>query len=420
MAFRLVVISGPTAGDTFDLEEDGVLLIGRGMASDTKINDAGMSRIHCKIISANGVAKAVDAGSSSGTFVGGARVDEAELVPENEIVAGNTHFRFENMDVTVAANEPTIPHREQQPPIKSPKETHSTLKDLVGSMIQHYRIEEIVAKGNNGMVYRATDTKNNQPVALKVMPPTFASDEEQKARFIRAMKTMMPIKHNHIVEIYNAGKTGPFCWIAMEYISGTTLTEIIDLIGIDGMLDWQEVWRIGVQIGRALNEASKHNIIHRNLTPTNIMRRSKDRACVLGDLMLAKALDGKNAVQITQPGQLIGDLPYMAPERTKGAKNADTRSDIYGLGATMYALLTGHPPCSGNSMMDLLKSVREEVPKKPKEIQLGVDDLFQDVVMQMLEKDPNDRQPTTSHLLKDLQRIGKFNNLEADWSGWSG
>jgi len=150
------------------------------------------------------------------------------------------------------------------------------------------------------------------------------------------------------------------------------------------------------------------------------MRRSKDRACVLGDLMLAKALDGKNAVQITQPGQLIGDLPYMAPERTKGAKNADTRSDIYGLGATMYALLTGHPPCSGNSMMDLLKSVREEVPKKPKEIQLGVDDLFQDVVMQMLEKDPNDRQPTTSHLLKDLQRIGKFNNLEADWSGWSG
>ena len=414
MAFRLVVISGPAAGDSFDLEEDGVLLIGRGMASDTKINDAGMSRIHCKVVSAKGHVKLVDAGSSSGTFLSGEKVEEVDLEVGNVIVAGNTQLRLEN--TAAAADSPTLVPGKDQPPAGSPatKKKYPTLKDLVGSTIQQYRI------GNNGMVYRATDTEKNQPVALKVMPPTFASDEDQKARFIRAMKTMMPIKHPHIVEIYNAGKKGPFCWIAMEYVSGTTLTEIIELIGIDGMLEWQEVWRIGVQIGRALNEASNHNIIHRNLTPTNILRRSENRACVLGDLMLAKALDGKNAVQITQPGQLIGDLPYMAPERTQGVENADTRSDIYGLGATMYALLTGRPPCSGSSMIELLKSIREEVPKKPKEIQLSIDELFQDVVMQMLEKDPNDRQASTNDLLRDLQRIGKFNNLEADWSGWSG
>lgn len=418
MTFRLVVISGPAAGEHFDLTEDGVLLIGRGKASDTKINDAGMSRIHCKVVTANGTAKLVDAESSSGTFLSGAKVDEAELEVGNVIVAGDTQLRFENMNAAVAADSPTlVPGKNQSP---APRKKYPTLKDLVGSTIQQYRIEEIIAKGNNGMVYRATDTEKNKPVALKVMPPTFASDEDQKARFIRAMKTMMPIKHPHIVGIYNAGKKGPFCWIAMEYVSGTTLTEIIELIGIDGMLDWEEVWRIGVQIGRALNEASNHNIIHRNLTPTNILRRSEDRACVLGDLMLAKALDGKNAVQITQPGQLIGDLPYMAPERTQGVENADTRSDIYGLGATMYALLTGRPPCSGNSMIELLKSIREEAPKKPKEIQLSIDELFQDVVMQMLEKDPNDRQASTSQLLRDLQRIGQFNNLEADWSGWSG
>ena len=421
MVRRLVVIAGPSTGSAFDLDEGTTLSIGRGMDSDTKINDARMSRIHCRVIVEGDSVKVVDAGSSTGTFLSGVRVEESELVSGAVIAAGDTQLRYEIAGATIAeANNATIMDGIGPATADAGSAKYPSLVDLVGSMIHHYRIEEIVAKGNNGMVYRAMDIEKDRPVALKVMPPTFAADDDQKARFIRAMKTMMPIKHEHIVEIHNAGKKGPFCWIAMEFISGISLTEVIDLVGIEGMLDWKEVWRIGVQIGRALHEASKHNIIHRNLTPANILRRSSDRACLLGDLMLAKAMEGTMAVQITKPGEIVGDLPYMAPERTRGVENADTRSDIYGLGATMYALLTGSPPCSGGSIPELMKSVREDVPTKPKESQLSIDELFQDIVMRMLEKDPNDRHHSPSHLLQDLQRIGKFNNLEADWSGWTG
>ena len=155
------------------------------------------------------------------------------------------------------------------------------------------------------------------------------------------MKTMLPIRHPNIVRLYNAGKKGPVCWAAMEFIEGESLTKVIDRIGIQGMLDWHEVFRLAVQIGRALQEASEHKIIHRNVTPTNILRRTSDKTCLLGDLMLAKGLEGTTAQQITQPGQLIGDLAYMSPERTQPDAVADCRSDLYGLGATLYALLAG-------------------------------------------------------------------------------
>ena len=179
------------------------------------------------------------------------------------------------------------------------------------------------------------------------------------------------------------------------------------------MLDWREVWGVAVHVGSALSEAYSQQIIHRNVTPTNIMRRSKDKSCVLGDLMLAKGLQGALAQQVTQPGQLIGDLPYMSPERTQSDAEVDCRSDLYGLGATLYALLTGRPPVEGEVLPVLVKNVREQVPESPKTFQLAINDLFGDLVMRLLEKRPDERYQTPSALLKDLDRIGTFNGLEA-------
>ena len=202
-------------------------------------------------------------------------------------------------------------------------------------------------------------------------------------------------------------------------VEGESLTEVIQRSGVDGMLDWREVWRVAVQIGRGLHEASKHQIIHRNLTPNNILRRESDRACLLGDLMLAKALEGSLAVQITRPGQMIGEIPYMSPERTRGTEDVDTRSDIYGLGATLYALLTGRAPVEGKSLPELVQNARETVPAAPKDFQLSIEDSFQDAVMRMLEKDPDRRYQTADQLLRELHRIGKFHSLQADWTGWT-
>ncbi|MEM9412143.1 MAG: serine/threonine-protein kinase, partial [Planctomycetota bacterium] len=287
------------------------------------------------------------------------------------------------------------------------------LSQLVGTQLGPYQLMEIIGKGNSGMLFKAHDEEKNRVAAVKVLTPQFTSDDEQRMRFVRAMKTMLPIRDERIVRLYNAGKNGPYCWMAMELVDGENLTTEIQNIGINGMMDWKKVWKVAVDIGRALQTGYDNKIVHRNVTPTNILRRRSDGACLLGDFMFAKALEGTLAQQVTQPGQILGDIPYLAPERTKADAEIDTRSDLYGLGATCYALLTGKPPISGDTLVEMIGNARDEIPDLPKKYQLAVDDLFQDVVMKLLSKDPDQRFPTPSSMLKELLRIGKFNNLDA-------
>ncbi len=410
MQLQLIVIEGPEKGRKFPLIDGQTLSIGRGQASNTQINDPRMSRVHCRIAVDGGKALLTDAGSTGGTHVGDLQISEYELKPGDTFRVGDTEIRY---TLEGAADEATISGDAAFGRPK-PKPKTKRLPDLVGETFADYRLDSIVTMGNSGMVFRGTDTKNNRVVAVKVLSPDFANSEEQKERFVRAMKTMLPIKHPNIVHLYNAGKKGPFCWAAMEFIEGESMAQVIDRIGIEGMLDWRESWRAAVHIARALNEAFENNIIHRNVTPANILRRSSDKVSLLGDLVLAKALEGTLAKQVTQPGQLIGDVPYMSPERTRDSATVDHRSDLYGLGATLYAMLTGRPPAEGDSLPQLVQQVREAEPKPPKEYQLSIEDRFQDVVMQLLAKHPEDRYDTPRELLKDLDRIGMFNSLDAD------
>jgi serine/threonine-protein kinase len=122
------------------------------------------------------------------------------------------------------------------------------------------------------------------------------------------------------------------------------VTQIISRLGVAGMLDWQQAVWIAIHIGRALDFAHKQRIIHRNTVPSNILVQNSDKLAKLGDLMLAKVLEGSMAQPITRPGELVGDVDYMSPERMRGGSEVDGRSDIYSLGATVYALLTGRPP----------------------------------------------------------------------------
>ncbi len=130
--------------------------------------------------------------------------------------------------------------------------------------------------------------------------------------------------------------------------------------------------------------------------------------------MLAKGLEGTLAQQVTQPGQLIGDLPYMSPERTQSDRSVDCRSDLYGLGAALYALLAGRPPIEGTSLAELVTNVRKTVPASPKTYQLSINDKFADLVMQLLEKRPEDRYQTPAGMMKDLETIGRYNSIPID------
>jgi len=200
----------------------------------------------------------------------------------------------------------------------------------------------------------------------------------------------------------------------MELVEGETLTQVIKRIGIAGMLDWKYSFRVAVHVGRALDYANGLGIIHRAIAPNNILVRTADKVTKLGDLMLAKALEGTLAQQVTKPGELVGDVQYMSPERTEGKPEAvDRRSDLFCLGATLYALLTGKPPFAGTSLVDTILKIRQADPAKPSKFQMGIPSAFEGVVLKLLSKNPDERYQTAKELVAELERIGKLQGVTA-------
>jgi serine/threonine-protein kinase len=177
------------------------------------------------------------------------------------------------------------------------------------------------------------------------------------------------------------------------------------------MLEWQPVMRAALHIAQALEVASEHKIVHRNITPSNVLNRTKDRVAKLADLMLAKALEGPMAHSVTHAGELVGELPYMSPEQTTGQKEIDARSDLYNLGATCYRLLTGRAPAEGRNPAETILKIQNEPPEKPTKFQLSIPPLFEGVVLTMLAKKPDDRFATPTVLVKELKRVAKFQGL---------
>ena len=401
-SLQLVVVSGPDAGRSFALEDNTALLVGRGQDANAQLTDPHCSRKHFQLQVAEGKVLLKDLGSSSGTHVNGTPASDTRVGPGDTIQIGQTQMRVEGpgmSDVTVAA--------EANPEAAGAAGATA----LVGQKIHNYEITKVLSQGSTSVVLQGRDTEQNRDVAVKVLLPELATDEEEMQRFIRAMKTMHPIRHPNIIRIYNAGKTNEHVWVAMEYVDGESVAEMIARIGTVGMLDWRDAFRVCIHIARALNEAFEHKIIHRNITPENILVRAEDKVAKLGDMMLAKALEGTKVEQITQPGQLIGPIPFMPPERTLGSSDVDCRADIYSLGATVYALLTGRPPVEGGNLPELIMKIRDEEPQRPKDFQLSIDDMFEGVVLRMLAKRPEDRYQEPSDLVTELERIAKFQNL---------
>lgn len=403
MDLQLTIFAGPDAGRVCDIGDGQTVIVGRGDKSDFRLADPSVSRIHFELGNRDEEYVISDRGSSSGTFVDGKQITTGTINLDSVIQIGDTRIRLIKKNKGDYTNSPV-----NQADVEGVK----PLKKLIGTQLGPYELLEIIGKGNNGLVFKARDAEKNRIAAVKVLTPQFTANDEQRQRFVRAMRTMLPIKDPRIVDLYNAGKNGPYCWAAMEYIDGENLSELIERTGIEGMLDWKKVWQIAVDVARALNKGYENKIIHRNVTPANILRRHSDKACLLGDFMLAKALEGTLAQQVTQPGQLLGDIPYMAPERTRANMEVDTRSDLYGLGATCYALLTGRPPVGGDSLVEMLSNVRDETPRAPKSYQLAINDLFEGIVMQLLEKNPDNRLQTPSDLIKELVRIGRYQSLD--------
>ena len=417
---KVNIVSGPNEGASYDLKPDDVFVIGRGNDSHTRIQDPTISRIHCRIDWEDGEPILVDVGSSSGTYLNGKKVERQQLKNEDVITLGVSKLVFTCSGKSRRQVLDENPWLANNPLLSTPQPTLQKTDDLIGQVVANYRVDGLISQGSSSVIYKAWDQENSRAVALKILSPNSDSPDEQKDRFVRAMKTTLNLKHPHIVQLYAAGKTGPHLWCAMEYIQGDSLSKMIEWIGIGNSLQWKEVFIVAAQIGRALHEAEKRKIIHRNVTPNNILRRSKDSCHLLGDLMLAKALEGTQAREITKPGQIVGELPYLPPERTYPNATVDERSDLYGLGATLYGLITGKAPGAGKSPVEIIQSIRSKEPMKPSLFQKDINKEFEETVMRLIAKSPDDRYPSSRSLLIDLQRIAEEHKLDMDWSAWVG
>ncbi|RLA50604.1 MAG: hypothetical protein DRQ98_12645, partial [Gammaproteobacteria bacterium] len=215
-----------------------------------------------------------------------------------------------------------------------------------GDRLGRYEILGPIGAGGMGEVWRARDTELDRQVAVKILPESFASDEDRLERFHREAKALAALSHPNLLDIYDVGSTDGIHYAVTELLEGDTLRERITPSG----LPWKKVTSIGAAVADGLAAAHGRGIIHRDLKPENLFITADGRVKIL-DFGLAAVheeadADAKTAT-ITEAGTVMGTPGYMAPEQVKG-KQADARSDIFSLGCVIYEMASGHRAFGGD------------------------------------------------------------------------
>ena len=400
MAKKIIVLAGLDEGKVFTLGTE-VLLFGRSRATESYLTAPHVSRVHCQVIPEGDHYVVVDFDSASGTFVNGKEIERHVLQSGDLIRIGGTHLQY--------IVEPDAAPAIVAPPVRTPNDW---AKALVGQTISHYSISTPLARGNSSYSFHARDTRNETPVVLKVLHSDFGQDEKKVQHFIEAMKTVMPLSHPHLLKIFGAGKTGNHCWVATEYVPGDSLAAVIGRIEKAGKIDWKSVIRVGIYLARALEYAHEKKLIHQNVTPQNILVGKKPQNTKLTDLMLALATEEDPTKPISAAGLPSASLPYMSPERTdRPAGPVDARTDIYSLGATLYAMVTGKPPFPGESVADVIEKIRLDAAPRFYAYNIQVPEVFENVLRRCLAKRPQDRFASGADLRKEMEKIAQANNI---------
>ncbi|HWY87499.1 MAG TPA: serine/threonine-protein kinase, partial [Gemmataceae bacterium] len=245
MPRKLIVLAGPDEGRSFVLGSDP-LLLGRSRATESHLLDPHISRVHCQIQFEGDQFLLTDFDSAGGTFVNGKRTSRHALQPGDLIRIGNTRLQFIVEPDDAGHPAANVPRHATSPgaPVGTPvfgARASQWVQELAGQKISHFKIGSPLARSKSGYVFHGRDTRRNLAAAVKVLDPSFSQSEAAVKRFVEAMKLVLPLRHPNLVKVYGAGKTGPHCWVAMEYINGESLAAVIGRIGSGGMLDWRHV-----------------------------------------------------------------------------------------------------------------------------------------------------------------------------------
>ena len=265
----------------------------------------------------------------------------------------------------------------------------------------NYEVLAHIATGGMGAVYKARDLRNNREVALKVLSMDMVKRPHMLERFKREAEHALQLHHDNIVELYESGETQGIPFLAMEFVDGVDLHEYITR---KGKLDPREARAIVLQTTCALHHAFKQGIVHRDIKPSNLLvtRKAGRLHVKLTDLGLSRQVDHDAESRLTREGTTVGTVDYMSPEQGRDSNSADTRSDIYSLGCTLYHMLTGRAPFHQGSMIErLFKHVEEEAPFV-RDLNPQVPLALATVLHRMLAKDPADRYQTPRDLMEAL------------------
>ncbi len=267
-----------------------------------------------------------------------------------------------------------------------------------GSTLGKYTLVRKLGQGAMGVVYEATQAGVSRRAAVKVLAPGLITNERVVARFRREAEAAARLVHPGIVAIFGMGSHEGVHYIAMEYVDGTTLDELIE----KEHLTPQRVAEIVAAASDALHYAHENGVIHRDIKPANLMMDTEGRVLV-ADFGLARP---EGASRITGAGQLLGTPAYMAPEQAAGEhENVDRRTDVYSLGATLYEMLTLRAPFEGKGVFEVLKKVLDEEPQDPCAVTPTAPRPLANVALKAMAKVSDHRYATAADMREDLKRF---------------
>jgi serine/threonine-protein kinase len=264
---------------------------------------------------------------------------------------------------------------------------------MIGSRLGKWILDREIGRGGMGSVYLAHEEGSGRQGAVKVLAAELARETGFLQRFQREIEVLSRLSHPNIVRFYESGAENGLSYYAMEYVDGESFEQLLQE---RGRLPWKEVLDAALQVCPALKHAHDHGVIHRDLKPPNLLR-TPTGVIKLTDFGIAKVFAGR---PLTSTGGIVGTVEYLSPEQASG-KPATKRSDLYSLGAVLYTLVTGRTPFEGKTAADILHKHLYARFEKPNKLLPEIPYELDDIICQLLEKDPAKR-PADSLVLHRL------------------